>query len=93
VLAPVLISLLMVIAGVAITRLYDQDRAFKPGLLPWGLGVTATGVILYSFMSDFQATLDNQMPDAYAYHLLIVGLLLYAIGFAIPYRAALKSGR
>ena len=92
VLAPVLISLLMVITGIGITRLYEQNLTLKPGLLSWGLGIIATVLILYSFMSDFQATLDNQMPNTYAYYLLVAGLLLYAIGFAIPYRAALKSG-
>jgi hypothetical protein len=92
VLAPVAISILMVVVGILITRLYDRGYEFRPRILSWLPAILATAAILYSFMSDTKATLNHRMPQEYAYPLLVTGLVLYAISFVIPYRKATKPG-
>jgi hypothetical protein len=92
VVAPVLISILMIVVGFMITRLYSLGSEFEPGWLSWSLAILATVVILYSFTRDFSATLNQQMPQPYQYSWLVIGLLLYGSGFAIPYRKALRTG-
>lgn len=91
VLAPVLVSVLMIITGFMITRLYSRGREFKPGWLSWILSIIATVAILYSFTRDFSATLNQQLPQPYQYSWLVLGLLLYIAGFVISYRDARKS--
>ena len=88
VLAPVLISVLMIVVGLLITRLYARECEFRPGWLSWGFAIAATALILYSFMRDFSATLNQQMPQPYQWGWLILGLILYIAGFVIPYRKA-----
>ncbi len=90
VLAPVLISILMIICGVLITRLYAGQRIFHPGFLSWILAAIATAAILFSFMRDLDAGLNQQMPRPYQYTWLLAGLVLYLVGFVVAYRQALK---
>lgn len=86
VIAPVLISTLMIICGVWITRLYARGYLFRATPLAWILSIAATSAILYSFMSDTNATLHQQMPQPYWYSLLVAGLLFYTIAFVHSYR-------
>ncbi|UCG61108.1 MAG: hypothetical protein JSV52_12370 [Candidatus Zixiibacteriota bacterium] len=88
VLAPVLISVLMVICGVLITRLYAQQKAFRPGAISWVFALIGTAAILFSFMRDTEAAFQQQMPEPYQYFWLIAGLVLYIAGFALPFRDA-----
>lgn len=88
VIAPVLISVLMIIVGILILRLIDRRIDFRPPVISWISAFAATALILYSFLSDTGATLRLQMPQPYNYPLLISGLLIYAVGFAIAYRSA-----
>ena len=91
VLAPLLISVLMVGTGSMITWLYYRNGEFRPGWLSWIFALTATAAILYSFMRDFSATLHQQMPQPYQYGWLIFGLVLYSAGFVVGYRDAGRS--
>ncbi len=93
VIAPVLVSGLMILVGVLITRLYCKGCSFQPSMIPWILALLGTGSILFSFMRDFSAAFNKQMPQPYWYSLLIAGLLLYVVGFVIPYRSAIARGR
>jgi hypothetical protein len=76
VIAPVLISLLMVICGWLIVR--RLGNRFRPGLMSWISASCATLIILYSFVGDLPATLRGAMPQEYNYWLLGMGLVLYA---------------
>jgi hypothetical protein len=89
VIAPVLISLLMIFAGVVITRMYSRGIAFRPSLDAWALALLATVAILFSFMRDFGASFHQQMPQPYIYSLLFGGLLLYVGAFLMSYRRSL----
>jgi hypothetical protein len=91
VIAPVLISALMIAIGLSITRLYERGYRFSAPAVTWVAGVAATLLILYSFMRDTDATLREQMPQPYPYWLLCVGLLLYLVGYVLAYRRAISG--
>jgi hypothetical protein len=86
VIAPVSISLLMIIGGVSITLLFTRGDDFKLMPASWILWIIATGVILYSFMYDTRAAIGLQQPRPYLYSLLFLGLMLYIIGYFLSYR-------
>jgi hypothetical protein len=81
VLAPVLISLMMIVCGLLILQRLEAGRTFRPGFRSWALSIIATVLLLYSFMGDTGATLEGKDPQAYGYGLLAVGLVLYGLAF------------
>ncbi len=90
VIAPVSISILMIIFGLSIIWLFHKASEFKPALISYILAAAATGLILFSFMKDTGATLYQKYPQPYLYGLLISGELLYITAFIISY---LKNSR
>lgn len=92
VIAPVLVSVLMIGVGLWITSLFTRGYVFMPTALAWALGLAGTAAILFSFVVDTEATLRQQMPQPYLYSLLVTGLILYAVGFLHSYRSTIKSG-
>jgi hypothetical protein len=91
VIAPVLISILMISFGIIITKIYDRGHVFRPSVSSWILAIPATLVILYSFMRDTQAGLYQTSPQPYAYWLLGIGIILYTVSFIIAWRRSDKS--
>ena len=91
VVAPVSVSLLMVVAGIAIVRLFARGYSFRPTRLAWALSIAATAAILYTFMKDIDTTFHQQMPQAYLYELLIAGLLLYVAALLLSYRRTVRG--
>jgi hypothetical protein len=91
VIAPVLISLLMIIAGVIIVRRSATGQAFRVGIPSWTLALVATGVILYSFMKDTAATINEGTPAPYDYLLFSVGMMLYTAAFAVSLKSSSTS--
>ena len=91
VIAPSLVAALMIAVGISITCLVDRGYDFRPTWLSWLLSIAATALILYSFMRDFDATLHQQMPQAYSYWMLIAGLFLYCTAFGHVYRSVVKN--
>jgi len=88
VIAPVMISLLMIVVGVFVVRRAEFVERFQPPVASWLTAVVGTGFILYTFLSDTQATLQLQMPQSYRYDLFLVGIVLYIASFI---RAAHKT--
>ena len=88
VIAPVLISLGMVISGWVIVFRLERGKPFQPGLREWGLSALATAIILYSFTADTPATMRFQQPVPYRYGLLALGLVLYAVSFIASCRGS-----
>jgi hypothetical protein len=93
VIAPVAISAVMIAIGTSIILRINAGLAFRPGPASWGVALAGTAVLLYSFMSDTGATLGARMPEPYAYWQLVVGLLLYAFGYALAVKASDRIGR
>ncbi len=93
VIAPVTISVLMIISGVVIVRLFDRGYDFKPTISSVILFLIGSGIILYSFMRDIGAALHQKEPLPYLYELLIIGALLYITAFIISYRRIVPASR
>jgi bacteriorhodopsin len=81
--APVLISLLMIVCGSIIIARLAKEEAFHPGWMSWSLSAVGALVVLYSFMEDTSATLHGQQPAPYKYSLLVVFLILNLISFVL----------
>ncbi len=86
VIAPVSVSLLMVLAGVLIIRNDSAEHPFRPKKWSWILSIAATFTVLFSFLADTQATLRLNSPKPYSYGLFAVGLLLYASALYITFK-------
>ena len=91
VIAPVLITVLMIVFGVLITRMFHAGGDFRATKSTWLVACAATAVILFSFMRDFDATLHQQLPQPYWCWLLFVGLALYCWAFFQSYVKSKKS--
>jgi hypothetical protein len=92
VIAPLLVSLLMVVCGGVMVLRLSRDRRFKPGAVSWVLGALGTALVLLSFMIDTEAGLGGRMPAPYHYDLLLPGLAAYACGFILACRSPRRSG-
>jgi hypothetical protein len=91
VLAPVLISAMMIASGLLILRHERRGIRFIVPYISWALAVAGCGVILYSFMYDTRATIDLQLPLPYRYELLGIGLMLFAVALWLSVRG--RDGR
>lgn len=76
VIAPVLVSMLLLTAGFLILREEEMGRPFAPPLRSWLLAIAGVAVILASFLRDTPATLHGMMPQPYLYWLFAVGMIL-----------------
>jgi len=90
VIAPVLVSICMIVIGFLIVRLIASGIEFRPTRLSWVAAVVGTFVILISFMYDTDATLAQKMPHPYPYWLLAIGLALYIEGFRRAWQASVR---
>ena len=86
VIAPVVISLLMIYCGATIVRRIDAEDPFAPGWQSWMFAIIATAILLFSFMIDTDAILHEAMPKPYRYELLGLGLVLYGLSFFLACR-------
>jgi hypothetical protein len=92
VLAPVLVSLVMIVIGIDITKLSSEGYNVRPLLIHWILVLAGTAVILYTFMSDTDAMFYEKYPRLYNWVLLFIGLGLYLIAhISLHSRIVLKN--
>ena len=91
VIAPVAISLLMIVCGVIIVFRLERNRTFDPHRLSWPLASVGTAALLYSFMRDTQATLHGQLPEAYSYGFFFGSLILYISSFILACRPSFRQ--
>jgi len=77
VLAPVIVSLVMIYIGTDIASLFFMGHNPKPRLLHWVLVIAGSAVILYSFMKDIDAAFFEKYPQPYNWYLFAVGILCY----------------
>ena len=81
VIAPVLVALTLAICGVLLVLRLERGLVVHLTILSVALWLCGTCVILYSFLSDTEATLRGMMPLPYRYELLGIGLVLYIAAF------------
>ena len=86
VVAPILISILMIVSGSLIVIRIGKGRGFTPNSLSWSLSLSGVILVLYSFMKDTGATLQGGVPSPYGYELLIASLVLFLVAFLAAYR-------
>lgn len=91
VIAPVLISLLMIIVGCLIVRREDRGNTFRPSRTAWILSILGTALILYTFTRDTRATMRFQPPESFSYGVFFFGFLCYCA--AATYEFGLKRTR
>jgi hypothetical protein len=91
VLAPVLVSLVMVIIGIDITRLSFKGYDVKPHLIQWIMVITGSFIILYSFMNDAGAMFYEKYPQPYNWTMLVIGLALYISAHSIFHFKIIKE--
>lgn len=77
VIAPVVVSFLLIAAGLMILQKESSGAAFKPGRLAWVLAILGTAIILFTFVWDVDATLHFQMPQPYRYDIFLIGVACY----------------
>ena len=80
VIAPVLVSILLIVAGFLILRFEESGKPFIPGKVAWQFANAGTVLVLISFMWDVGASLRSQMPRPYHYGIFAVGLGCYLAG-------------
>ncbi|NOY06765.1 MAG: hypothetical protein GXO82_09080 [Chlorobi bacterium] len=90
VIAPVLISVLMIIAGFVILRRLNAGKMFKPGVWTWSLSVVGSCVILFSFMRDTDAALHQALPQPFWYPLFFAGFAMLVGAFLVSLRESDK---
>lgn len=85
VLAPVLISILLIVGGTLVTRFDRPERPLWPGRLTLWLNLAGVLLALYIFMTDAiqvvgagEDTIRNVLPTWFNWPLFIVALLLMA---------------
>ena len=86
VLAPVMISVVLVVAGLMILRI-ERERAFRPTKLVWGLAIAGSAIVLWTFMRDTAAGLQGAMPQPYSYGMFSLGMALYCIALFLSWRS------
>lgn len=91
VIAPCIMSAIMIICGSIIIVRVDQGRYFRPGRASWAVASIATATILYTFMSDTRATLGGEVPLPYNYAAFTVGCVLYLVSFVLACYSRLNA--
>jgi hypothetical protein len=89
VIAPVLVSLVMIAGGLLILRKGEAEGGFRASHIAVLLALLGSAAILVSFMVDLDAALRFHYPQPYHYELLVLGMACYA-GAAV---ATVRSSR
>ncbi|MEW5798198.1 MAG: hypothetical protein AB1728_04240 [Bacteroidota bacterium] len=84
VIVPVLISFFFIAASILIVM--KERGSFHPSRTVWIPAIVGSGLILYSFMQDTDATLLLAIPQPYLYGYFIAGFALYCVALIISLR-------
>jgi hypothetical protein len=90
VLAPVLVSLVMIAIGIDITKLFNKGFNVKPRLKYWIAVIIGSLILLYSFMSDIDAAFYETYPKPYNWFLLVIALALFASAYLSLHRETIR---
>jgi len=91
VIAPVLISTLMIISGLYISRLGHDGINFRPGIWGWILALIGIGAILYTFLKDGRSIFFGAIPRPFPYWLYALGLGSGVLAFIVAYLQSKKA--
>ena len=91
VLAPVIISLSMIVAAILILHLAARGVEFKLNLLEWGLEFLAAAGIFVSFVLDCKNIMNGGLPNPFRWEIFLGGELLGIIVFVQRYVKILRT--
>ncbi len=86
VIAPILISLVMIAAGFLIIEQEASGKDYRPPLSALLISGLASFVILYTFVRDTGATLNSRLPQPYRYEFFVPALVLYLFAMMLVFR-------
>jgi hypothetical protein len=81
VLAPLLISVVMIAIGGDMAHKFAKGFSLRPKLVHWLIVLAGSALILYSFTSDVDAGFHEKYPLPYNWVLLAAGLMLYLAAY------------
>ncbi len=85
VLAPVVISLITIIAGVLFVRAEERGKRVRVPMSAWVACTLGVGIVLFSFLRDTQASVHFQTPEPYPYPLFSVGVLCLVAALVLTF--------
>jgi len=91
VLAPLIVSVIMIVTSILILRCSQKETAFRPPYLAYGLTITGISAILYTFMVDTDATLKQQNPQPFLYLIYAAGVTFLIAAMTITFRGGIKK--
>jgi hypothetical protein len=91
VIAPILVSLMMIGGGWVILRKEEERGWFRASWTAISLSIVGSVAILLSFVLDTDATLRFQYPKPYHYELLLLGMICYTGALIATASRARKS--
>jgi hypothetical protein len=91
VIAPVVVSLMMIAGGWLVLRKEETDGSFHPSRTSIALSLLGSVPILVSFVLDTDATLRFQYPKLYHYELFALGMICYAGAFIATAQSSRKA--
>jgi hypothetical protein len=93
VLAPVLVSVALIFAGIAI--IYLEGNGYKITLRKseWALVILAGVIIFVSFILDAPAIMRLEAPENYNWYLFMIGELIGVVVSVIALRRSLATGK
>lgn len=93
VIAPVLISVLLIVSGGLILRRENTEGGFRAPQSAWWLAIAGTLCVLFSFTRDTAATMEFAPPEPYWYWLFLVGCGFYLGGMIATFNGSLLRSR
>lgn len=91
VLAPILISILMIIIGFDIIRFFEKGSKIMAHLIHWIIVLSGTACILYSFMHDIDAAFYEKYPYPFNWVLFSLGLTFYTTAYMHLRRTSIRN--
>jgi len=92
VIAPISIAVLMIVFGLIIICSFQEEKDIRPTWASCFLASAGILIVLYSFMYDLGATLQQEMPMPYKYELLVIGDVLFIAAFVLSYLKTKRTG-
>jgi hypothetical protein len=86
VIAPILISLVMIVGGILTIKKEDGDGEVHPPLSVWLISGFASLMALFTFVVDTGATFHSQLPKPFDYEFFVPAILLYLFAIYLAFR-------
>lgn len=91
VLAPALVALTMIAAGVLVLAAIARGRPLRAAQWHWGAVLAGAAIIVVSFTRDYEATMVGKMPQRFSWLLFGAGLLLAILAFVHALRRSVVA--